>query len=121
MQIRGSRLRGPESSGVCGAGCRERHVVVGLHGVLPAQQSGRKGCWAAHHVFLPTGSGRLAVERAACEGVRMDMATALRELGVTDDVLTDDEKMRLEREGFLPLGGILAAGEGGCFHWRVGE
>jgi len=51
----------------------------------------------------------------------MDMATALRELGVTDDVLTDDEKMRLERDGFLPLEGILTSDEVEAFNGRLGE
>jgi hypothetical protein len=38
----------------------------------------------------------------------MDITTALRELGVTDGVLTAAEKRRLDEDGFLPLPGILS-------------
>ncbi|MGW6201473.1 phytanoyl-CoA dioxygenase family protein [Kribbella sp. NPDC055110] len=51
----------------------------------------------------------------------MDMATALRELGVTDDVLTQDEKDQLDRDGFLPLQGILAAEEVAAINERLAE
>ncbi|WP_410792904.1 phytanoyl-CoA dioxygenase family protein [Kribbella sp. C-35] len=51
----------------------------------------------------------------------MDMATALRELGVTDDVLTQDEKDQLDRDGFLPLQGILTAEEVAAINERLAE
>jgi ectoine hydroxylase-related dioxygenase (phytanoyl-CoA dioxygenase family) len=51
----------------------------------------------------------------------MDMATALRDLGVTDDVLTQDEKDQLDRDGFLPLPGILAADEVAAINERLAE
>jgi hypothetical protein len=41
----------------------------------------------------------------------MDLTTALRDLGVTGDVLTQDEKDRLDRDGFLPLEGVLTLEE----------
>lgn len=49
----------------------------------------------------------------------MDMATALRELGVTDDVLTTAEKEQLDRDGFLPLDGILSADEVSAINRRL--
>jgi len=51
----------------------------------------------------------------------MDMATALRDLGVTDDVLTQGEKHQLERDGFLPLRGILTPEEVSGFTKRMAE
>jgi ectoine hydroxylase-related dioxygenase (phytanoyl-CoA dioxygenase family) len=51
----------------------------------------------------------------------MDMATALRDLGVTDDVLTQDEKDQLDRDGFLPLEGILTAEEVAAINERLAE
>jgi hypothetical protein len=51
----------------------------------------------------------------------MDMTTALRELGVTDDVLTQDEKDQLDRDGFLPLEGILTAQEVAAINERLAE
>ncbi|RZT13337.1 ectoine hydroxylase-related dioxygenase (phytanoyl-CoA dioxygenase family) [Kribbella sp. VKM Ac-2569] len=51
----------------------------------------------------------------------MDMATALRDLGVTDDVLTQDEKDQLDRDGFLPLKGILTADEVAAINERLAE
>ncbi|TDO46536.1 phytanoyl-CoA dioxygenase PhyH [Kribbella sp. VKM Ac-2571] len=51
----------------------------------------------------------------------MDMATALRDLGVTDDVLTQDEKDQLDRDGFLPLQGILTAEEVAAINERLAE
>ncbi|MEU8221170.1 phytanoyl-CoA dioxygenase family protein [Kribbella sp. NPDC048915] len=51
----------------------------------------------------------------------MDMATALRDLGVTDDVLTPDEKDRLDRDGFLPLEGILSTEEVAAINKRLAE
>jgi ectoine hydroxylase-related dioxygenase (phytanoyl-CoA dioxygenase family) len=38
----------------------------------------------------------------------MNTQEALRTLGVRDDTLTDDERARLDADGFLPLPGILA-------------
>jgi ectoine hydroxylase-related dioxygenase (phytanoyl-CoA dioxygenase family) len=38
----------------------------------------------------------------------MDMATALAELGVTDGTLDADTKERLDRDGYVPLAGILS-------------
>jgi hypothetical protein len=37
----------------------------------------------------------------------VDIGTALRELGVTDETLRKDDKERLDADGFLPLPGIL--------------
>src|SRR5690348_11596664 len=51
----------------------------------------------------------------------MDMATALRDLGVTDDVLTPAEKDQLDRDGYLPLEGILSAEEVSAINKRLGE
>ncbi len=39
----------------------------------------------------------------------MDIKQALYELGVRDDTLTPDEKAFLDREGYLPLRGLLSA------------
>jgi ectoine hydroxylase-related dioxygenase (phytanoyl-CoA dioxygenase family) len=39
----------------------------------------------------------------------MDIAEALYELGVRDDTLTPEEKAHLDREGYLPLRGVLTA------------
>jgi len=39
----------------------------------------------------------------------MTIQDALAQLGVRDDTLTVDEKVRLDREGYLPLPGILSA------------
>ncbi|GAA1572794.1 phytanoyl-CoA dioxygenase family protein [Kribbella hippodromi] len=51
----------------------------------------------------------------------MDMATALRDLGVTGDVLTPAEKSLLDRDGFLPLAGVLSADEVAAFNRRLAE
>jgi ectoine hydroxylase-related dioxygenase (phytanoyl-CoA dioxygenase family) len=51
----------------------------------------------------------------------MDMQTALRELGATDDVLTPAEKDQLDRDGFLPLPGILSAEEVSAINKRLAE
>ncbi|MEV5963150.1 phytanoyl-CoA dioxygenase family protein [Kribbella sp. NPDC051952] len=51
----------------------------------------------------------------------MDMATALRDLGVTDDVLTQAEKDQLDRDGFLPLEGILTLEEVSSLNKRLAE
>ena len=51
----------------------------------------------------------------------MDMQTALRDLGVTDDVLTPTERDQLDRDGFLPLEGILSAEEVSAINKRLAE
>ena len=51
----------------------------------------------------------------------MDMATALRDLGVSDDVLMQREKDQLDRDGFLPLEGILTPEEGSGFTKRMAD
>ena len=51
----------------------------------------------------------------------MDMQTALTELGVRDDVLTRAEKEQLDRDGFLPLEGILSVEEVSAINKRLAE
>ncbi|WP_432878783.1 phytanoyl-CoA dioxygenase family protein [Kribbella sp. CA-245084] len=51
----------------------------------------------------------------------MDMATALRDLGVTDDVLTQAEKDQLDRDGYLPLEGVLTLEEVSALNKRLAE
>ncbi|WP_350274475.1 phytanoyl-CoA dioxygenase family protein [Kribbella sp. HUAS MG21] len=51
----------------------------------------------------------------------MDMGAALRDLGVTDDVLTPGEKEQLDRDGFLALEGILTAEEVSAINERLAE
>jgi ectoine hydroxylase-related dioxygenase (phytanoyl-CoA dioxygenase family) len=51
----------------------------------------------------------------------MDMATALRDLGVTDDLLTGAEKDHLDHLGFLPLEGVLTLEEVAGFNKRMAE
>ncbi|MFI6674670.1 phytanoyl-CoA dioxygenase family protein [Kribbella sp. NPDC050470] len=51
----------------------------------------------------------------------MDMATALHDLGVTGDVLTQAEKDQLDRDGFLPLEGVLTAEEVSGLNKRMAE
>ena len=51
----------------------------------------------------------------------MDMTTALRDLGVTGDVLTQGEKDQLDRDGFLPLEGILTPEEVSGLNKRMAE
>ncbi|HWD82903.1 MAG TPA: phytanoyl-CoA dioxygenase family protein [Kribbella sp.] len=51
----------------------------------------------------------------------MDMQTALRDLGVTDDLLTQAEKDQLDRDGFVPLEGILTAEEVSAINKRLAE
>src|SRR5262245_63788450 len=51
----------------------------------------------------------------------MDMATALRVLGVTDNLLTHAEKAHLDEFGFLPLEGVLTAEEVAGFNKRMAE
>ena len=51
----------------------------------------------------------------------MDMETALRDLGVADDTLTAAEAERLDRDGFLPLEGILSAEQVAAFNAKLAE
>lgn len=51
----------------------------------------------------------------------MDMATALRDLGVTGDVLTQAEKDQLDRDGYLPLEDILTPEEVSSLNKRLAE
>ncbi|MBB5837768.1 phytanoyl-CoA dioxygenase family protein [Kribbella italica] len=51
----------------------------------------------------------------------MDMATALRDLGVTGSELTQDELDRLDRDGFLPLEDVLTLEEVDTFNQRMAE
>jgi ectoine hydroxylase-related dioxygenase (phytanoyl-CoA dioxygenase family) len=51
----------------------------------------------------------------------MDIATALRELGVSAGQLTGPDKARLDRDGFLPLPGILDAGQLQAIRRRLAE
>jgi ectoine hydroxylase-related dioxygenase (phytanoyl-CoA dioxygenase family) len=51
----------------------------------------------------------------------MDMATALRDLGVTADLLTQAEKDQLDRDGFLPLEDVLTLEEVDGFNQRMAE
>ncbi|NIK57834.1 phytanoyl-CoA dioxygenase family protein [Kribbella shirazensis] len=51
----------------------------------------------------------------------MDMSSALRDLGVTDDVLTPSEKDQLDRDGFLALEGILTTEEVSAINKRLAE
>ena len=39
----------------------------------------------------------------------MNITQALAELGVSDDTLTEEEKAQLDRDGYLPLRGVLSA------------
>jgi ectoine hydroxylase-related dioxygenase (phytanoyl-CoA dioxygenase family) len=51
----------------------------------------------------------------------MDTATALRDLGVHEDTLTSEEKERLDRDGYLPLFGVLSAEEVDAINGRLAE
>ncbi len=51
----------------------------------------------------------------------MDMETALRDLGVADDTLTAAEAERLDRDGFLPLEGLLSAEQVAAFNAKLAE
>jgi ectoine hydroxylase-related dioxygenase (phytanoyl-CoA dioxygenase family) len=51
----------------------------------------------------------------------MDIATALRELGVSAGQLTEPDRARLDRDGFLPLPGILGAGQLQAIRRRLAE
>jgi ectoine hydroxylase-related dioxygenase (phytanoyl-CoA dioxygenase family) len=51
----------------------------------------------------------------------MDMETALSDLGVKPDMLTEEEGERLDRDGFLPLEGILSTEQVATFNTRLAE
>jgi len=51
----------------------------------------------------------------------MDIETALRELGVSAGQLTEPDRARLDRDGFLPLPGILGAGQLQAIRRRLAE
>ena len=51
----------------------------------------------------------------------MDSPTALRELGVSAGLLTAAERARLDEDGFLPLPGILSAGQLQVIRQRLAE
>jgi len=51
----------------------------------------------------------------------MDIETALRELGVSAGQLTEPDRARLDRDGFLPLPGILGAGQLQTIRRRLAE
>ena len=51
----------------------------------------------------------------------MDIATALRELGVSAGQLTEPDMARLDQDGFLPLPGILDAGQLQAIRCRLAE
>ncbi|GAA5033596.1 phytanoyl-CoA dioxygenase family protein [Actinopolymorpha pittospori] len=51
----------------------------------------------------------------------MDTATAMRDLKVTDDTLTPQEKAQLDRDGFLPLADILSPDQVEAFAARLAE
>lgn len=62
-----------------------------------------------------------ATDDAATGHAATDMEVALRELGVRDDTLTDDEKARLDRDGYLPLFGVLSAEDVDALNRRLTE
>lgn len=51
----------------------------------------------------------------------MQIAEALHALGVREDTLTDEEKATLDRDGFLPLAGILTEEQVEQFQQRLDE
>ncbi len=51
--------------------------------------------------------------------VRMNMSEALTALGVRDDTLTEAEREQLDRDGYLPLRGILSAAQVAAFGARL--
>jgi ectoine hydroxylase-related dioxygenase (phytanoyl-CoA dioxygenase family) len=51
----------------------------------------------------------------------MDMTTALRQLGATEDVLDADTRKRLDEDGFAPLPGILNTEQVEAFRVRLAE
>jgi phytanoyl-CoA dioxygenase PhyH len=55
------------------------------------------------------------------EDVMVDIGTALRELGVSPRHLSAAEKARLDEDGFLPLPGLLSAGQLQVIRRRLAE
>jgi len=51
----------------------------------------------------------------------MTIDEALKELGVQEDTLTSEEKNTLDRDGYLPLPGILTAEQVAAFNTRLAE
>ena len=51
----------------------------------------------------------------------MTITEALSALGVREDTLTDAEKEQLDRDGFLPLPGVLSAEQVDALRWRTRE
>ena len=51
----------------------------------------------------------------------MNMEQALRELGLRDDTLTNEEKVFLDQQGYLPLPGILSPEQVQTFRARLEE
>ncbi len=51
----------------------------------------------------------------------LDTATALREMGVTDDLLTAEEKRSLDEEGYVAMPGILNSTQIEAVRARLGE
>ena len=61
------------------------------------------------------------VRSTRTEGQSMDMATALRRLGATEDVLDGDTRSQLDEDGFAPLPGILDTSQVEAFRARLEE
>jgi ectoine hydroxylase-related dioxygenase (phytanoyl-CoA dioxygenase family) len=61
-------------------------------------------------------SGRL---RATESGTSIGTTEALRELGVTEQTLSDEERAQLDRDGFLVLGRLLPGHEAAAMHRRL--
>ena len=74
--------------------------------VVPSRGNGNQR-WSppspSHWLFIP--ASFLVIVVLAFN--LMDMKRALHDLGVRDDTLTREEKGTLDRDGFLPLPGIL--------------
>src|SRR5208337_2294320 len=51
----------------------------------------------------------------------MDMATALAELGVAEGSLDPDARDQLDRNGYVPLPGVLSAGQLTAIRARLAE
>lgn len=51
----------------------------------------------------------------------MDMWVALQQFGVTDDILTGAEKVQLDRDGYLPLAGIMSPDEVAAINARLAQ
>lgn len=49
----------------------------------------------------------------------MTITEALRDLGVRDDTLTEEEKAQLDRDGFLPLPSLLSASQVAAFNDKL--